>query len=550
MATADYTKGTANGYEEMLKIILGWLTSTDNASGKWTIIQDYVDTGQANNDGERNVILRSEIAGELPIYIGLRTARGYLGKQQQCIQLNAYTNYDANLAWDCQAGSIALPENYVADSHFYEGCPSILIGDEVVCYWLANDDKHVRCIIRTPTVPMESLDTKIRKSVVYEAFYLGWLRRLVSKEGYPYPMSVEGTTFTLGNEDDGYVQRNFAYNNVLGSIRHIPPFHHDYMMYEAISPRVLFARPAPPFEAAPACDLTGGAPCPENKKTLPLYNTNYAYKWPVANKTCAAQTGGTVSYCAVHPDPIPGVSDTATLCGPELTTIPTCMDCKPESLTSGTDLTFRTRNNNLIDLTVNQYDTVNLSNRVLYFDGTWGWSVKYPVRNAWVKSLCWCLIRIKQCGSHNTFENDPGMAPPLSAYAGGITKDQIPAHLGWIPDKIVESLSGHRLLVPCYVACVGSLAEMQSHMREQFGKPDYDAEQQRIHIAGLMEGWYYVPGLGLTSQDVLKIPESNQTVQYIVVEDIYRNGPFNYAAMRLGVKEFHETNPDSETPMA
>ena len=112
-----------------------------------------------------------------------------------------------------------------------------------------------------------------------------------------------------------------------------------------------------------------------------------------------------------------------------------------------------------------------------------------------------CLIRIKQCGSHNTFENDPGMAPPLSAYAGGITKDQIPAHLGWIPDKIVESLSGHRLLVPCYVACVGSLAEMQSHMREQFGKPDYDAEQQRIHIAGLMEGWYSVPGFQVMRQD-------------------------------------------------
>lgn len=142
------------------------------------------------------------------------------------------------------------------------------------------------------------------------------------------------------------------------------------------------------------------------------------------------------------------------------------------------------------------------------------------------------------------------MAPPLSAYAGGITKDQVPAHLGWLPDKIVESLSGHRLLVPCYVAVIGGLAELQSHTRAQFGKPDYDAEQRNIHIAGLMEGLYYVPGLGLTSQDVLKIPEGNSTVKYIVVQDIYRMGAFNFCAMRLGVKEFMEENPEATAPKA
>ncbi len=542
---ADYIKGTANGYRDLLSIIIGWLTSADNSGGVWAIIQDFTDTGEMNGDNERNVILKSEQAGELPIYIGLRTARGYLGQQQECIQINAFTNYDASLPWDCQAGSLAQPENYVADSHFYEGLPSILVGSECVCYWMNSDSKHVKCLVRTPTLPMGDDETKIRSSIVYEMFYLGWLKRLVSKEGYPYPMSVEGTTYTLGNAKDGYVQRNFAYNNVLGSIRHLPPFHHDYMMYEAISPRVLFSRTTQPYEVG--CGDSGGC---DRKDDISNYGTVPAYRWAIPNSICSSQGGGQVSYCSRTARAIPGVTNSAVLCGPDLTTIPVCVDCTPSMLTNNTDLTAKRKSNNLLDLTVQQYDTVNMSNRVLYFDGTWGWSVKYPIRNAWVKSLCWCLLRVKQCGSHNTFDDNIGMAPPLSAYPGGVTKDQVPAHLGWLPNKIVESLSGHRLLVPCYVAVVGSLAELQSHTREQFGKPDYNTEQKHIHIAGLMEGLYYVPGLGLTAQDVLKIPDGNNTVEYIVVSDIYRTGPFNFCAMKLGVTEFHEVNPEAATPTA
>ena len=72
MATADYIKGGACGHEEMLSITLGWLMSTENTGGMFTKLQDFVDTGQMNNDGERNVILRADNPGELPIYIGLR----------------------------------------------------------------------------------------------------------------------------------------------------------------------------------------------------------------------------------------------------------------------------------------------------------------------------------------------------------------------------------------------------------------------------------------------------------------------------------------------
>lgn len=542
---ADYIKGTANGHEELFSIILGWLTSPQNGGGAWSIIQDFVDTGQMNGDGERNVILRSQQSGELPIYIGLRTARGYIGKQQQCIQINAYTNFDPSLPWDCQAGSIAQPENYVADSHFYEGCPAILVGTECVCYWMTSDTKHIRCLVRTPTLPMDSSPEKVRNSIVYEMFYLGWLRRLVSKEGYPYPMSCEGTTYTLGSDANGYVQRNFAYNDIYGSIRHLPPFHHDYMMYEAISPRVAFTRRTETYEVG-----CGTGPACDQKMNIGNFSLTEAYRWAIPMSECNAPGGNTITYCSRTPNNIPGLTTSAIVCGPDLSTIPLCVDCTAADLAGDKDLTFKRKNNNLLDLTVNQYDTVNMSNRVLYFDGTWGWSVKYPVRNAWVKSLCWCLIRVAQCGSHNTFSDNIGMAPGLSAYSGGIVKDQIPAHLGWLPDKIVESLSGHRLLVPCYVAVVGSLAELQSHTRAQFGKTDYNAEQQHIHIAGLMEGLYYVPGLGLTSQDVLKIPEGNSTVLYIVVQDIYRTGPFNYCAMRLGVTEFHEENPDAVAPRA
>lgn len=279
---ADYIMGTANGYEELFEIILGWLTSPDNGGGQWAIIQDFKDTGQMNGDEERNVILRSQQPGELPIYIGLRTCRGYMGKQQQCIQINAYTNFDASLPWDCQAGSIAQPENYVAASHFYEGCPAILVGTECVCYWLVSDSKHVRCLVRTPTLPMEDKETKIRNSIVYEMFYLGWLRRLVSKEGYPYPMACEGTTYTLGDATHGYVQRNFAYNDVLGSIRHLPPFHHDYMMYEAISPRVVFTRTTAPHEVG-----CGTPPTCDTKDNIGNYGLTGAYRWPVSNAECS-----------------------------------------------------------------------------------------------------------------------------------------------------------------------------------------------------------------------------------------------------------------------
>ena len=546
LVAADYIKGTANGYRDMLDIIIGWLISEANSGGQWAIIQDFTDTGQMNGDGERNVILKSEQAGELPIYIGLRTARGFLGKQQESIQINAYTNYDSSLPWDCQAGSIAQPENYVADSHFYEGCPSIIVGSECVCYWMNSDAKHIKCIVRTPTLPMGDDETKIRASIVYEMFYLGWLKRLVSKEGYPYPMAVEGTTYTLGNAQDGFVQRSFAYNDVYGSIRHLPPFHHDYMMYEAISPRVVFTRKTEPTEVG--CGQAGT--CPNDKLAINNFGTSPAYRWALPNLECRADSGATVSYCSRTAHAIPGLTDTAVLCGPDLNTIPLCVDCSPSDLVGGKDLTARTKNNNLIDLTVQVYDTINLSNRVLYFDGTWGWSVKYPIRNAWVKSLCWCLLRVKQCQGQNSLSENVGMQPPLSAYPGGVTKDQVPAHYGWLPSKIVESLSGHRLLVPCYVAVVGSLAELQSHTREQFGKPSYNDEQRHIHIAGLMEGLYYVPGLGLTAQDVLKIPEGNSTVQYIVVSDVYRTGAFNYCAMKLGVTEFHEQNPEAAAPAA
>ena len=545
----DYIKGTAEGYKDLLAVIIGWMTEPSNAGGNWSVIQDYVDTHH-KNDGERNVILRGDIVGELPIYIGLRTFAGFSGKNQQGIQINAFVNFDPDLPWDCQAGSLALPDKYVSGSHFYEGCPAILVGNEVVCYWLVNDKKHLRMVIRTPTVPMEDSDTKIRRSVIYEMFYLGWMRRLVAKEGYPYPITVQGTTYTLGNETDGYVQRNFAYNNVVGSLRHIPPFQWDYMSYEGIQPRVVYTT-----EGKPAACVSGREGCPITPPSDLVSNVSIsqAYKEPVCEVTCSTIAGpeeksSEIAYCARSPVVIPGM-DAAVVCGPA--DIPLCI---PKAcVTDAISPKWKFSRDNIIDLQITRYDVINMSNRVLYFDGTWGWSVAYPVRNAFVKSLCWCTVRIKACASHNCFTpEEPGITPPLSVHSGGVTKDQTAAHFGWLPTKIVESLSGHRLLIPCYLAVVGSLAEMQTHTRQEFGKSDYDAEQARIHIAGLMEGVYYVPGLGLSAQDILKIAtgQGNETVEYMVVPDIYRDGPYNYAVIKLGVNEWHDKNSGATAPRA
>lgn len=522
MATADYIKGVACGHEEMLSITLGWLMSTENTGGMFTKLQDFVDTGQMNNDGERNVILRADIPGELPIYIGLRTFRGYDGQNQQGIQLNAFTNYDPELPWDCQAGSIAKPERYVADSHFYEGCPAILVGAENVCYWLVNDTKHLKLMVRTPTIPMGNDTKSIRTSVVYEMFYLGWLRRLVSKEGYPYPMTCIGTTYTLGNATKGYVKRNTAYGHEYGSVRHLPPFHFDYMMYEGVQPTVVIAGTVRP---------------PGNND--PNWNSSltYRYRWPSPLSTSSV-SGNTVTYCAHAPTTVPFLEGGSYVCGPQMSL---CSDC-----TTATDI--KTKESPSGDgLMIHKYDIVTLANRALYFDGTWGWTLTYPIRNAFIKSLCWCLQRITPCASHNAF-SELGSAPPLSVFGQGISHDQMQAHFGWLPEKIVESLSGHRLLIPVYVGIVASIADMQSTSRDEFGTPSYDAEQRRIQIAGIMEGLFLVPGLGLSAQDILKITEGGQTVQYIVAPDVYRYGAFNFCAMRLGVKEWHEQNPEGSTP--
>ena len=539
MATADYIRGVAQGHKELLGVIVGWLKSSDNNGGVWTVLQDFVDNGAMNNDGERNIILRGDIPGELPIFIGLRTFAGYEGKNQAGIQINAYTNFDADLPWDCQAGSLADPAHYISASHFYENCPAILVGGENVCYWIQSDAKHLKCAIRTPTIPMTSADTDIRKSVVYEMFYLGWMQRIVSKEGYPYPMAAQGTTYTLGNSDLGYVQRNFAYNNKLGSIRHLPPFHHDYMFFEGIQPMVYLTLPT----TKPGTIIVGNDPN--------LNASKLAFN-PTRNPLAVRRDGGQNAnqlWCERNTTGIPvggvsGIVNENPVCGPDLGI---CFDC-----TAGAQWELK---DSQIGIKMFQYDVANMANRAMYFDGTWGWTCGYPVRNAYIKSICWCMQRMMACGSYNAFR-DMGCAPPLSAISAGIRKDQVAAHFGWNPDKVVDSLSGHRLLVPCYMGIVGSIADMQSKARETFVSSDmsademYREEQLRIQIAGVLDGLYYVPGLGLSAQDVLKINEGGKSVTYIALPDVYRDGPFNFCAMKLGVTEWHETNPGKPTPSA
>ena len=526
MAQADYIKGVVCGADELMSVILGWLESGDNAGGRFTRVQDFVDTGTTmNGDGERCVILRGDIPGELPVYIGMRTFRGFEGMNQHGIQFNAYTNFDPDLPWDCQAGSLARPERYVAASHFYEGCPAMLVGAENICYWLVNDGKHIRGIIRTPTVPVSDSDMGIRTSVVYEGFYLGWLRRLVSKEGYPYPMTCIGTTYTLGNASVGYVRRNTAYGHAFGSIRHLPPFHHDYMMYEGIQPSVVITKTTQPpgYQASnPFVPVLG-----------------YQYRWP--SPLSVANVNGTpTNYCARTVSTVSFLDGGSYACGPTMSLCTTCTD--------STDI--RTKTSTSGDgLVIHKYDIVTLSNRGLYFDGTWGWTMTYPIRNAFIKSRCWCTRRITPCGSHNAF-GDIGEIPPITVFGQGIAHDQLAAHFGWLPEKIVESLSGHRLMIPVYVAIVGSIADMQSKARDEFGTASYDEEQRRIQIAGIMEGFFLVPGLGLSAQDILKITEGGKTIQYLVVPDVYRYGAFNFCAIRLGVKEWHEENPAGTTPTA
>jgi hypothetical protein len=101
---------------------------------------------------------------------------------------------------------------------------------------------------------------------------------------------------------------------------------------------------------------------------------------------------------------------------------------------------------------------------------------------------------------------------------------------------------------------------MQAHSRETWvtstilkdnngHKIMYANEQQRIQIAGVLDGLYYVPGLGLAAQDVLKINEGGKSITYIAFHDVYRNGPFNFCAMKLGETEWHEENPNDITPL-
>lgn len=539
MVQADYIRGTADGYADLLSIIVGWLTGTAdgvayNSRALWTKLADYVDedTGSGapmNGDGERCVILRGDISGELPIYIGLRTFRGNAGVNQQGIQINAYTNYDADLPWDCQAGSLASPENYVSASHFYEGCPAILVGDETVCYWLNADAKRLVCTVRTPVIPQSSDYTKIRQSVCYEMFYLGWAKRIVSKEGYPYPMVAAGTTYTLGNSAIGYVQRNFAYNNVLGSLRHLPPFHWDYMMYEGVQSLVYSYRTLD-GEDKPG-EIMIGSRWPQNRDAKGNCGPTKESTDSGRNRTYAANV------------PLAGVTN--PLCGPTDGDVsgPFSIPC----IEYGNVLSSHLKNSQQTLQTIFVYDQMQFANRIMYFDGFWGWYTTNPVRNSFVKSLCWCTHRVTECGSYN-YLNELGAAPPLSTYDGGIKHDQVAAHYGWNPEKVVESLSGNRLLVPVYMGAVGSLLELQSNTRDEFGSLSYDAEQHRIQVAGVMDGLYFIPGLGLSAQDIVKVNEDANVIQYLVVPDVYRRGAYNYCAMLLGATEWHEQNSGSETP--
>lgn len=536
MATADYIRGTAQGNNGLLKVIVGWLTSKDNNGGVWTVLQDFIDNGAMNNDGERNVILRGDIPGELPVFIGLRTFAGYPGKQQAGIQVNAYTNFDPDLPWDCQAGSLASALNYVPASHFYENCPAILVGKENVCYWITSNASHVKCLVRTPTLPLTSDDTSIRKSVVYEMFYLGWLQRIVSKEGFPYPMACQGTTYTLGNDKMGYVQRNFAYSDTFGSLRHLPPFHTDYMFTEGIQPMVYLSHKGDP-------SAYGSPDSTYAWKWASALNYTTVNRWPVPMNENMGMNK--VDWCSRSVAAIPkGLlqADKNPVCGPDLGL---CIKCA-----NTTDYKLK---DTQIGLKMFMYDVPNMSNRAMYFDGTWGWTLGYPIRNAFIKSMCWCSQRIEACGGYNAFK-DMGCAPPLATISSGIRKDQVAAHFGWNPDKVADTLGGQRLLVPCYTGIVGSVADMQSKIREQFASANltpldmYREEQARIQIAGVLDGLYYVPGLGTSAQDVLKVEENGKTMTYIAAPDVYRDGPFNYCAMCLGETEWHEKNPDGITP--
>lgn len=122
------------------------------------------------------------------------------------------------------------------------------------------------------------------------------------------------------------------------------------------------------------------------------------------------------------------------------------------------------------------------------------------------------------------------------------------AHFGWNPSKVISSLSGQRLLVPVYLSSVNSIPEMQSHTRSEFGTIDYAEEQRRMHVCGLMDGVYYVPGLGLAAQDLLKVRDGSRSINHLVVQDVYRRGPFNLAAVRLGETEWHDANVGVDTP--
>lgn len=530
MAQADYIRGTADGYKDLLSIIVAWMTGIDgtdpyNTRALWTKLADYIDddTGDGppmNGDGERCVILRGDVPGELPVYIGLHTFKGYDGYNQQGIQINAYTHFDPDLPWDCQAGSLADPDNYISSSHFYEGCPAILIGNETICYWLNADPKRLICAVRTPVIPQSSDYNKIRQSVCYEMFYLGWAKRIVSKEGYPYPMVCAGTTYTLGNAAVGYVQRNFAYNNRLGSLRHLPPFHWDYMMYEGIQTLVYTYR------------QTGS----DASETIRL-----GTRFPMS-RDAENNCGSEDNPWSAASLPLQGITN--PVCGPTDSdvTAPFTIPC----VAYGTSLEMK-----LKDATSGQtiyvYDQMQFSNRILYFDGMWGWYTTYPIRNSFVRSLCWCTHRISECGSYN-YLGDLGSNPPLTAYDGGIANDQVAAHYGWLPGAVVESLSGNRLLVPVYMGAVGSVMEMQSHTRDEFGPESYDEEQTRIQVAGVMDGLSLVPGLGLSAQDILKINEQDNVIQHLVLPDVYRRGAFNFCAMELGATEWHEENPGLDTP--
>lgn len=525
MASADYIRGSIMGHQALLNVIVAWATGTSdgeahNSRAIWTKLADYIDTdtGQGppmNGDGERCVILRGDIAGELPIYIGLRTFSGFEDKNQQGIQLNAYTHFDPDLPWDCQAGSLADPEAYVSASHFYEGCPAIIVGAETICYWLNIDPKRIVCTVRTPVIPQESNYEKIRDSVCFEQFYLGWAKRVVSKEGYPYPMVVAGTTYTLGNAAMGYIQRNFAYNNRYGSLRHTPAFHHDYTMTEGIQSLVYSWK---------------------NDDADPTIGR----RWPMQRNQENECVGGKGKLANL---PLSGVKN--PLCGPKDSdvTAPFSIPCN----SYGKEKEMKQKDGSA-GQTIFTYDQQQYANRILYFDGLWAWYTSYPIRNSFVKSLCWCTHLIAECDPHNNL-GEIGIDPPLNAYSGGIKHDQVPAHFGWHPSKVVESLSGNRLLIPVYIGAVSSPIEMQSHTRTEFGIEDYDREQTYIQIAGILDGLSLVPGLGLSAQDILKISEKDNVVQHLVVPDVYRKGAFNYSTMMLGATEWHEENPGLDTPM-